>query len=195
MSNQQSSQRERCCAEWEPGIAAIDHYIKLQYARTGIDGYKGKPFSFCPWCGASKTSAVSEIEAQQNAAAQADQVQNVTRAHADQGQPASAAPTGDKSQPLEYTEAEAHSAFEWMRVFALDGSREAAIMLCEVARLNAARSATGAPLKPTQAMYDAGMKYLHGRGTAWCINDLYRAMVAATDSGSESGPTSTRRDK
>jgi hypothetical protein len=30
----------------------------------------------------------------------------------------------------------------------------------------------------TQQMYEAGMKYLHGRGTAWCCTDLYLAMEA-----------------
>jgi hypothetical protein len=28
----------------------------------------------------------------------------------------------------------------------------------------------------TQEMYEAGLKYLHGRGTAWCCTDLYLAM-------------------
>lgn len=36
------------------------------------------------------------------------------------------------------------------------------------------------PAVPTEAMYEAGMKYLNRRGTAWSINDLYRVMVAAS---------------
>jgi hypothetical protein len=33
--------------------------------------------------------------------------------------------------------------------------------------------------KVTDAMYEAGMKYLNGRGTAWCVTDLYKAMKSA----------------
>lgn len=32
---------------------------------------------------------------------------------------------------------------------------------------------------PTEKMYSAGMRYLHGKGTAWCINDLFKAMISA----------------
>jgi len=30
---------------------------------------------------------------------------------------------------------------------------------------------------PTDAMYEAGMSHLAGKGTAWCINDLFKAML------------------
>lgn len=33
--------------------------------------------------------------------------------------------------------------------------------------------------KVTDAMYEAGLNYLKGRGTAWCVSDLYKAMSAA----------------
>lgn len=39
------------CADWEPGTAKINDYIKLQFARTGRDTYDGIPFKYCPWCG------------------------------------------------------------------------------------------------------------------------------------------------
>ena len=41
----------------------------------------------------------------------------------------------------------------------------------------APRSSSAAPKHAvTQKMYEAGMKYLRGRGTAWCCTDLYLAM-------------------
>lgn len=36
------------------------------------------------------------------------------------------------------------------------------------------------PSNPTPAMYEAGMRYLNRKGTAWSIEDLYRVMVAAS---------------
>jgi hypothetical protein len=43
----------------------------------------------------------------------------------------------------------------------------------------AARSATATPTvghAVTQQMYEAGMRYLRWKGTAWCVTDLYLAM-------------------
>ncbi len=34
-------------------------------------------------------------------------------------------------------------------------------------------------MKPTEAMYNAGLKYLLNRGTTWCVNDLFIAMWEA----------------
>jgi len=36
-------------------------------------------------------------------------------------------------------------------------------------------------MKPTEAMYNAGLKYLSNRGTAWCVNDLFEAMWEAAE--------------
>ena len=38
-------------------------------------------------------------------------------------------------------------------------------------------------MKPTDAMYEAGMNYLKDKGTAWCINDLFEAMWKAMPLG------------
>lgn len=47
------------------------------------------------------------------------------------------------------------------------------------AALSYASSSAIAVSVPTEAMYEAGMKYLRGKGTAWSVNDLYKAMAAA----------------
>lgn len=36
-------------------------------------------------------------------------------------------------------------------------------------------------MKPTEAMYNAGLKYLINRGTAWCVNDLFEVMWEAAE--------------
>ena len=43
-----------CCAEWEPGVHEIDGFIIRESARFGRSLFDGKPFQFCPWCGAPK---------------------------------------------------------------------------------------------------------------------------------------------
>jgi hypothetical protein len=61
-----------------------------------------------------------------------------------------------------------------------DAWRSRIVMLREMADDLAARSNGAEPQQHavTQQMYEAGMKYLHGRGTAWCCTDLYLAMEA-----------------
>ena len=45
-----------CCPDWQPGLAKINGFIVLQSIRVGKDLYDGKPFIFCPWCGAKKSN-------------------------------------------------------------------------------------------------------------------------------------------
>ena len=51
-------------------------------------------------------------------------------------------------------------------------------MLCDLA-LRSLQAARELPEEPTNAMYHAGLDYLNGRGTAWCVIDLYKAMYRA----------------
>lgn len=46
---------ERCdCVDWLPGTKEIDAPIALQQIRSGgAYRYKGKAWSFCPWCGST----------------------------------------------------------------------------------------------------------------------------------------------
>ena len=41
------------CEDWEPNIEIINGMINTQAAHSwgNKDGYEGKPFDFCPWCG------------------------------------------------------------------------------------------------------------------------------------------------
>lgn len=55
-----------CCADWAPGIKAVNDPITLQTARSGVQAYNFKPFRFCPWCGQNRGEGyLSTDEAQQ----------------------------------------------------------------------------------------------------------------------------------
>lgn len=46
---------KRCCADWAPGIEAINGPIILQTHRSGgAYQYSGKAFRYCPWCGTDR---------------------------------------------------------------------------------------------------------------------------------------------
>lgn len=45
-----------CCDCHEEGSEIIDNYIRLAFARTGVQ-YNGKPWIYCPWCGAQNRTA------------------------------------------------------------------------------------------------------------------------------------------
>jgi hypothetical protein len=50
-----------------------------------------------------------------------------------------------------------------------------------------------APRKPTDAMYEAAIAYLYGKGTSWCINDLWRAMYDAAPAPQPAPPEDAMR--
>lgn len=96
------------------------------------------------------------------------------------------------------TDMEKSYAFEWLRGIALgtkaavndaNSKRLAAIALDEWHACKERADSVPSEIAPTakhavtQEMYAAGMKYLHGRGTAWCCTDLYLAMEDARVSG------------
>ena len=84
-----------------------------------------------------------------------------------------------ESSPATSSEEILECAKSWANNSSSFGDSLIASMLArEVLRLNAVASET-AKHAVTQQMYDAGMKYLHGRGTAWCCTDLYLAMEDA----------------
>ena len=41
------------CKDWKPNIEIINGFISMQtvMAWGNKDGYTGKPFVYCPWCG------------------------------------------------------------------------------------------------------------------------------------------------
>lgn len=44
---------EACCDDWNANIKKLNAPIELQAIRSGFKWqYDGKPFQFCPWCGA-----------------------------------------------------------------------------------------------------------------------------------------------
>ena len=54
----------RCyCPDWKANIELLDGPIVQHAIRTGTKGYGGKPFLFCPWCGAELQSTLTEPEA------------------------------------------------------------------------------------------------------------------------------------
>lgn len=66
-----------CCADWKPQCEQVNGPIMLQAVRSGVDFYKGKPFQFCPWCGASRTTPIAASAA---APPPADQMKDVALA-------------------------------------------------------------------------------------------------------------------
>lgn len=40
------------CEDWAPEIEKVNGPIVLWSIRAGRDLFNGKPFKFCPWCGA-----------------------------------------------------------------------------------------------------------------------------------------------
>ena len=51
------------CKDWKPNIEIINGIIDMQthMAWGNKDGYQGKPFVYCPWCGSKLTVEVPEI--------------------------------------------------------------------------------------------------------------------------------------
>ncbi len=43
-----------CCGEYLSGTAEIERFIKNAHIRDYEDIFRGKPFEYCPWCGAKK---------------------------------------------------------------------------------------------------------------------------------------------
>ncbi len=43
--------QDECCSYYLQGTAEIDRFIKKVSIR---DRYRGRPFEYCPWCGAKK---------------------------------------------------------------------------------------------------------------------------------------------
>jgi hypothetical protein len=52
-----AAQKEECCDDWKPNVDKINSFITTACARAGkYDLYDGKPFVFCPWCGAARAT-------------------------------------------------------------------------------------------------------------------------------------------
>lgn len=55
--------KKDCCEDFKPNADKIDAFILLQHARSGgTHAYTGKPFVFCPWCGAALSDSTSTGE-------------------------------------------------------------------------------------------------------------------------------------
>lgn len=39
-----------CCPDWKPNVAIIDGLVVMD-AIHGGNGYNGKKWAYCPWCG------------------------------------------------------------------------------------------------------------------------------------------------
>jgi len=52
------------CKDWKPNIKIINGYITMDaiHAWGNKDGYTGKAFRFCPWCGKKLVKAVYDPE-------------------------------------------------------------------------------------------------------------------------------------
>lgn len=52
------------CKDWEPNISIINGYISMQanMAWGNKEGYSGKPFDYCPWCGSELVKEEVEDE-------------------------------------------------------------------------------------------------------------------------------------
>lgn len=49
-----------CCPDWEPQNEAIKVSIELVRELVDTDQiFPGKPFKFCPWCGASRVEPLN----------------------------------------------------------------------------------------------------------------------------------------
>lgn len=47
--------RRDCCEDWKPQCEKVNAPIMLAFARNPQNPqYDGKPFRFCPWCGAKR---------------------------------------------------------------------------------------------------------------------------------------------
>ena len=44
-----------CCEFYQEGMDKLNAPIILATLRAGKQTYDGKPFNYCPWCGAAKT--------------------------------------------------------------------------------------------------------------------------------------------
>lgn len=49
------------CPDWAPNAEKINSTLALHQIRTG-QGYDGKRFSFCPWCGKELLFVLNDIE-------------------------------------------------------------------------------------------------------------------------------------
>lgn len=50
--DERSNKRWICdCVDFRPNMDILSGYIVLQALRRGNQGYQGKFFVFCPWCG------------------------------------------------------------------------------------------------------------------------------------------------
>ena len=51
------------CEDWEPNIRKIDDIISMQanMAWGNKNGWDGKVFEFCPWCGGELKDDIKEV--------------------------------------------------------------------------------------------------------------------------------------
>jgi len=54
------------CKDWKPNIEIINGYIVMNalHSYGNREGYTGKPFEYCPWCGKKLVAMRKEKESE-----------------------------------------------------------------------------------------------------------------------------------